>query len=131
MSKKETWIGQINITPLLSAFDKFEKFRANDQTEQERAGTIQAFEYCFELSWKIMKRLLQENGKTAYSPRETFRMAALEGWIDDLEIWFEFIKKRNLAIQAYDYEELDSIHEVCPSFSAQLNIFLNKLNLQS
>lgn len=46
------------ILPLIQDFERFEQFRLNDKTEQERAGTIQAYEYCFELLWKIMKRLL-------------------------------------------------------------------------
>ena len=52
------FIDEINIAPLLKAFKKFESFRLNDTTEQERAGIIQAFEYNFELVWKIMKRLI-------------------------------------------------------------------------
>lgn len=55
-------IGEVNIAPLLKAFRKFEEFRKNSNTEQEKAGTIQAFEYCFELVWKVMKRLLEERG---------------------------------------------------------------------
>lgn len=82
------------ISPLLlKAFRKFEAFSVNHKTEQEKAGIIQAFKCCFELSWKIIKRLLQERGKTVNSPRETFRMAALEGFISDSELWFDFLKK--------------------------------------
>jgi hypothetical protein len=53
-------IDGVNIEPLLKAVKKFELFRQNLDTEQEQAGAIQAFEYCFELSWKIMKRLLKK-----------------------------------------------------------------------
>lgn len=81
-------IENINIESLLKAFDKFEQFRQNLDTEQEQAGAIQAFEYCFELVWKTMKRLLDARGKIANSPREAFRMAGLEGFIKDPEIWF-------------------------------------------
>lgn len=51
------WIGETNISPLLKAFKKFETFRINNKTEQEKAGTTQAFKYCFELSWKITTRM--------------------------------------------------------------------------
>ena len=88
----------VNITPLLKAFKKFEEFRLNSNSEQEKAGTIQAFEYCFELMWKIMKKLLEERGLIANSPKETFRMAALEGSNHDPEPWFDFLKKRNLTV---------------------------------
>jgi nucleotidyltransferase substrate binding protein (TIGR01987 family) len=118
------WIGETNLGPLIKAFAKFEKFRIHDQTEQERAGIIQAFEYCFELSWKAMKRLLEERGKIANSPRETFRMAALEGFIDDPELWFEFLKKRNLTIHTYQEHEAASVIAICEPFSIAVKTFL-------
>jgi nucleotidyltransferase substrate binding protein (TIGR01987 family) len=99
----------IIIDPLLRAFDRFERFRMNSNTEQEKAGTIQAFGCCFELSWKIMKRLLQERGKVANSPREVFRMAALEGLISDSELWFDFLKKRNMTVHTYNQNEATEV----------------------
>ncbi len=123
----ENWIGDTNIEPLLKAFRKFEKFRVNDKTEQERAGIIQAFEYCFELSWKIMKRLLEERGKIANSPRETFRMASLEGFITDPEIWFDFIKKRNLTFHTYHEEEASRVIAICGAFSSEMEAFLQNI----
>jgi hypothetical protein len=48
-------IDTVNLEPLLKAFKKFELFRQKLDTEQEQAGAIQAFEYCYELSWKTMR----------------------------------------------------------------------------
>lgn len=123
------WIGETNVSPLLKAFQKFEMFRVNDNTEQEKAGTIQAFEFCFELVWKTMRRILAERGKTANSPREVFRMAALEGLIDDPEIWFDFLKKRNLTMHTYQEVEVEKVLSVCPLFSEQIQLFLKKLEI--
>ena len=123
----KTWIGDTNISPLLKAFEKFERFRKNDSTEQERAGTIQAFEYCFELSWKIMKRLLEERGRIANSPREVFRMGALEGFIPDSEIWFDFLRKRNLTVHTYNHNEAEEVLSICEIFSAEIKNFLNNI----
>ena len=125
------WVGNTNIEPLLKAFTKFEAFRINDKTEQERAGTIQAFEYCFELAWKVMQRLLAERGKIANSPRETFRMAALENFISDPELWFEFLKKRNLTVHTYQEAEAASVIEICPAFASEIKIFLQKIGIQN
>lgn len=122
-------IGNTNIEPLLKAFDKFERFRVNDKTEQERAGTIQAFEYCFELSWKIMKRLLEERGRIANSPRETFRMAAQEGFINDPELWFDFLKKRNMTVHTYNQSEADEVITICTSFSSEVKAFLRNVGI--
>ena len=60
---------KIYIEPPIRAFDKFERFRPNNKSEQERAGIIQSFKCCFELCWKIMKRLLYERGQIANSPK--------------------------------------------------------------
>ena len=119
----------IQITPLLKAFKKFEDFRQNDKTEQERAGTIKAFEYCYELAWKIMKRLLAARGREAHSPREVFRLAALENFIDDPELWFEFIKKRNLTVYTYQEHEAQNVLSICPLFSAEMAKFFKAIGV--
>ena len=117
-------IENVNIEPLLKAIKKFELFRQNLTTEQEQAG---AFEYCFELSWKIMQRLLGVRGKVANSPKEAFRMAALEGFIKDPELWFDFLKKRNLTVHTYEEEEAREVISVFSSFSKELHDFLKNI----
>lgn len=76
----------ISIDPLKKAFSKLKQFSYNLNTEQEKAGAIQAFEYSFELFWKTMKRFLHARGSDANSPCEVFRLAALEGFIKDPEL---------------------------------------------
>ena len=120
-------IDTVNIEPLLKAIKKFEFFRQNLDTEQEQAGAIQAFEYCFELSWKIMKKLLEVRGKVANSPKETYRMAALEGFIKDPELWFDFLKKRNLTVHTYEEKEAQEVISVFPDFSRELQNFLKNI----
>ncbi len=120
-------IDTVNIEPLLKAIKKFELFRQNLTTEQEQAGAIQAFEYCFELSWKIMQRLLGVRGKEANSPREAFRMAGLEGFIKDPELWFDFLKKRNLTVHTYEEEEAREVISVFSDFSKELHDFLKNI----
>jgi nucleotidyltransferase substrate binding protein (TIGR01987 family) len=119
-----TVIDTINIDSLLKAYKKFEEFRKHLGTEQEQAGAIQAFEYCYELAWKTMKRLLATRGKMINSPRETFREAALEGMITDPEIWFDFMKARNLTIHTYDENNAQEVIAVFDVFSRELQAFL-------
>ena len=87
------YIDEIDLKPLLSALQKFENFRLIAKTEIEKAGSIQAFEYSYELTWKIMKRVLASKGVIVSTPKDVFREAAAAGIIDDPEIWFDFIKK--------------------------------------
>jgi nucleotidyltransferase substrate binding protein (TIGR01987 family) len=117
----------INIDSLIKAFTKFKLFKANDKTEQERAGIIKAFEYSFELSWKTMKRFLAERDIIVNSPREVIRMSALEGFIKDPEIWFEFSKKRNLASHSYNEDCSDEVLSVCDVFSEEVSSLIDTL----
>ena len=122
-------IETVNVEPLLKAIKKFELFRQNLDTEQEQAGAIQAFEYCFELSWKIMKRLLEVRGKIANSPKETYRMAALEGFIENPESWFDFLKKRNMTVHTYEEKEAQEVISVFSDFSQELDTFLKNIGV--
>ena len=79
----ETIILGINLSPLQKAFKKFELFRSHILDEQDRAGAIQAFEFCFELAWKTIKRILTQKGIDVRSPRDAFREAAANNLIDD------------------------------------------------
>ena len=97
------------------------------ETEQERAGAIQAFEYSFELSWRTMKRLLEKRGKIANSPRETFRMAALENFINDPELWFNFLEMRNLTVHTYQKAEADKVIHILPEFAGAVRSFLKNI----
>ena len=100
------------------------------ETEQEKAGAIQAFEYCFELSWKIMKRLLQVRGRIANSPKETFRMAALENFIDDPELWYDFLEMRNLTVHTYQEAQADKVIQILPEFSKAIQCFLKSIGVE-
>jgi nucleotidyltransferase substrate binding protein (TIGR01987 family) len=122
-------IENVNIEPLLKAFKKFEAFRQNTATEQEKAGVIQAFEYCFELVWKTMKKLLEQRGLSTNSPRETFRVAALEGFIRDPEMWFVFLLMRNLTSHTYNEHESDKVLAVVGDFSNEVHYFLCRIGV--
>ncbi len=123
------WLGPVSIAPLLRAFKKFEAFSKHSSTEQERAGIIQAFAYGYELCWKSMKRLLEERGRSAYSPREVFRMSALEGFIQDVDPWFTFLKKRNLTVHTYEEKEAEQVLSICPLFAKEVKAFLRNIGV--
>ncbi len=67
----------------------------------QRAATIQAFEFCFELAWKYLKLLVESDGGTVSSPKAVFREAARYGIIDNPELWFELLRARNLTVHTY------------------------------
>lgn len=118
---------KINFTPLLKATAVFKSFLPNSSTEQLKAGTIQAFEFCYELLWKLMRKILLAKGLTTNSPRDTFRAAAATGLIEDPEIWFEVIEKRNLTVHTYNQKYINEIIAFLPSFEKELDKFIEKL----
>jgi nucleotidyltransferase substrate binding protein (TIGR01987 family) len=125
--EKNIIMGEIDITNLLKAFNTFRKFILSLNTEQEKAGAIQAFEFSYELAWKTMKKVLFKNGLATSSPRDTFRVAAMNNLIDNPETWFEFLKKRNLTVHTYDEEVVNQIIKVFPTFEKELAEFIERV----
>jgi len=118
----------LNITHIKKAQEVFERFRRNLGSDQEKAGAVQAFEFCYELSWKIMKRVLELRGLEVGSPKDTFRKAHEEGLISDPDIWFEFQKIRNIVTHTYNEENLDVIAQVFDKFSLEMQALITKLD---
>ena len=73
-----------------------------DSDDMYLDATIQRFEFCFELAWKLMKAVLEYDGIEANSPRGCIR----EGWkqrlIPDTQEWLEMMEKRKLSSHTYD-----------------------------
>ncbi len=117
----------INLEKLKKAQSIFEEFRQNMKTERDKAGATQAFEFCYELAWKIMKRALSSRGLEAESPKDVFRKAAKDKIIYNPEIWFEFQKKRNLTVHIYEYENLEIIISSFDDFSRELSDLISRI----
>ncbi len=117
----------IDISPLEKAFKLFEEFRKDMKTERDKAGAVQAFEFCFELSWKITKRILAARGQESGSPKDTFRKAALEKLIEDPEIWFDFLNKRNLTVHTYNFVNLELVLSCFDSFAEEVRKLMEKI----
>jgi len=64
-------------------------------------GTIQRFEFTFELFWKTLQHVLGDEGITANSPKAALRQAYRLGWLDDEERWLEILEDRNLTSHTY------------------------------
>jgi nucleotidyltransferase substrate binding protein (TIGR01987 family) len=74
--------------------------------EAIRSGVIQHFGFTFELAWKFIRRRLEADiGRTSVDgiPRRClFRIAAENGLIEDVEIWFQYHLARNRTSHTYD-----------------------------
>lgn len=76
----------------------------------QKAGLIQFFEMSFELSWKVMKDYLQEQGFSELRfPREAIKTAFETELIVEGHKWLEALKNRNLTSHTYDEEAADRV----------------------
>lgn len=116
---------QLDLSPLRNALASLERGLARHRTnladEEVRDACIQRFEYCFELSWKMLKRQIEiELGNTAevdgYSKRTLFRVAAERGLISSPEPWFVYLVQRNKTSHAYDARVAAEVAAVLEEF---------------
>ena len=92
-------------------------------------ATIQRFEFCFELAWKLMKAVLGYEGIEANSPRSCIREGWKQGLISNAEAWLEMMEKRKLSSHTYDENVAREIyHDVKERYVALLESFDRTMN---
>jgi nucleotidyltransferase substrate binding protein (TIGR01987 family) len=95
-----------------------------------KAGSIQYFEFSFELGWKACKVVSAEQGlPDCLSPKACLRQAFTQGWIGDEAVWLEMLDARNRMAHTYDARKALQIYESLPQFCAALQKLL--VTLQS
>lgn len=75
----------------------------------EKEGIIQRFEILVELSWKVLKDFLENEGFLIASPKDAIRQAfssKLFG-VDIADKWLESLNIRNLTSHTYTQDALD------------------------
>ena len=81
--------------------------------ELEAQGCVKAFEYTFELGWKVLEDFLEYQGIVGMiGSRDAIREAFRQGLLGDeamAQTWMEMIKSRNLAAHAYDEAKMEAI----------------------
>jgi nucleotidyltransferase substrate binding protein (TIGR01987 family) len=95
-------IEQEAIDYLNQALDRFDEALAIPMTNPLAIdGTIQRFEFCFELSWKAIKVVAFHFGADKRSPRDAIKAAYGFAWINDEALWLDILKDRNLSSHTY------------------------------
>lgn len=74
-------------------------------------GTIQRFEFAFELAWKLMQALLRAQGLEAASPRAAIKEAFWVGWLPDGDGWIDMLEDRNKTSHLYDETAAQTIYD--------------------
>lgn len=107
MTKEQALAGN-----LASAADFLERTLAATRSDIQRAATIQAFEFCFELGWKLMQERLRNDGIDVATPRAAFRAAGDAGYIESVERWLGYLAARNLTSHTYNQALAAQVYEV-------------------
>lgn len=76
---------------------------------RDLSGIIKDFEMVYELSWKVMKKVLQSQGVQTTGPKDVFSKAYQLNLIEDENIWLEMIESRNQAAHVYDKKSAEKI----------------------
>ena len=76
----------------------------------QKAGIVQFFEMCCELSSKVLKDYLEDQGFTEIStPRNAIKKSFEIGLIEDGHAWMDLLVDRNLSVHTYDEEKANSL----------------------
>ncbi|MBT4936289.1 DUF86 domain-containing protein [Candidatus Peregrinibacteria bacterium] len=98
------------------ALQKFRSAFSLGDDEIVRDGTIQRFEFTFELSWKIMKEINKIHGMETNSPRDSIKQAYQLKFIDNDLSWLKSLEYRNIISHTYSEEAANDIYNHCKEF---------------
>jgi len=87
-----------------------------ERTTRDRDSAILRFELTFEICWKLLRRLVREQGLESNGPRQALENAFTLGWIEDETVWFDLLKDRNLAIHVYREERAEDLFSRLPVY---------------
>lgn len=82
----------------------------------ERDGIIQRFEYCLEVSWNSAKKVLEYQEVKVDTPRNIFREMARLDWINNPELWIQFLEARYKTSHLYHEEVAEELFKLVPQF---------------
>ena len=92
----------------------------NDQTLKVQntlvSGVVKNFEFVFEISIKMLKRMLELESSSPTevdqsSFKDLLRTAGEKGLIADVEAWFKYRKMRNITAHTYDHQKAQQVYQ--------------------
>ena len=89
-----------------------------------RDGSIQRFEFCIELAWKVSMKVL---GLAVLAPNPAIRDMARNNLIDDPQLWFDFLTARNKTAHTYDEEIAKVVYAEVEKLIPELEQLIRRL----
>jgi nucleotidyltransferase substrate binding protein (TIGR01987 family) len=127
---------KLDITSLEKATSSLEKaIKEYNRTENEfvRDSCIQRFEYTYELSWKTIKRFLEETSANPHeidlmSFQELIREANEKGiLLTDWETWKLYRIYRGTTSHAYNEDKANEIYNEILGFLTEIQYLIKQL----
>lgn len=81
-----------------------------------RDASIKRFELTFELSWKLLKTFLDDQGLLCNSPKSCLQQAFSFGLIKDNPLWVDMVNDRNSSVHSYSEKFADALYEKLPAY---------------
>lgn len=109
--------------------DAYEKEKDKIIKDGLRDSIIQRFEFVTELSWKLMKKYLDENLVIeVYSPRSVIKESYKQDLIKNGEIWLDILEDRNLTSHTYDENTANRIKDnIVNKYVIEFEKFIKKI----
>jgi nucleotidyltransferase substrate binding protein (TIGR01987 family) len=126
----------LDLSPFQKALDSLgraiKRAEASPADEELRDAVIQRFEYSYELSWKMLKRQLEQEVPNPaevdrMSFRELLREGAERGMVEDPEQWMFYRQSRNITSHTYDEEKAKQVYESALDFYQDARELLSEL----
>ncbi len=115
MSLKDMTKSQVLQKQFQQAVSRLNEVLKEEKTDIVRDSAIKRFEFTFDLAWKLLKALLEEEkGVICASPKDCFREAYKNGIISYDEYFLEMTNWRNEIVHSYNQEFADFIYEQLP-----------------
>ena|SRR3972149_8863162 len=93
-----------------------------------RDSAIQRFEFCVDLSWKLVKTVLEEEkGILCNSPKDCFRQAYRQGLVKHDATYLLLVDMRNETVHTYNEEIAARIYRRLPVALKQFKSLLKIL----
>ncbi|MBU5484090.1 nucleotidyltransferase substrate binding protein [Clostridium sp. MSJ-11] len=111
----------------IKALDRLKEglLQYNDENELLRDGLIQRFEFTFELAWKTLKELFEDEGLMGLnSPKSVLKEAFSAGIIENEKLWLDMLVDRNST--SHMYSESNAI-EICKNIKEEYTKALEDL----
>ncbi len=94
----------------LRALKNLERSLATPIAEpRDASGVIKDFEMTYELSWKVLKKRLRQDGHDTLGAKDVYTKAYQLGYLKSQDVWLSMIESRNQTAHVYDENDAKKI----------------------